>query len=218
MKDMNPRELITNSIEQNLLEPLSEIGFAFSKSSMSFKRKVSVFTQTIHFQLNRKNYEGECAEFWTSYKVSSKEYSKWYKKEFGKEAINDSLGSAMDWNIKGWEFPIIGNKKELHFQIIDESHMDYVLDVLKHNIFTYGIPFLDNLSDWERSAHQLVTENEQFHSKACDFFLIAGKKDKALWALEQGIEYWEKNPKASFPEEKDEIKQRMAKYFGKNYS
>lgn len=34
-------------------------------------------------------------------------------------------------------------------------------------------------------------------------------------ALEQGIDYWKKHPKASFPENQDKIQLRLSKYFGK---
>lgn len=211
---MKPRELITTNIEMTLLEPLTEIGFTFSKSSLTFKRKTDDFVQTINFQLNRYNQEHVCAEFWASFGVSSKLYSKWYKEEFGEELINDSLGGAMDWNIKGWEFPIIDNKRELHFQIIDENERENVLTVLKKNFLNIGIPYLDRLSNWESAAYEIV-ESEWLHYKACDFFLIAGNRDKALWVLEQGLDCWERKTKASFPEDRDKIKVRMKKYFGK---
>lgn len=211
---MKPRELITTNIEMTLLEPLAQMGFTFSKSLLTFKRKINGFVQTIYFQLNRYNEADVCAEFWTSFGVSSKIYSKWHKDEFGEEPINDSLVGVMDWNINGWEFPIIDKKRELHFQIIDENEREKVLTVLKQNFLNIGIPYLDKLSNWENAAYALV-ENECSHYKACDFFLIAGNRDQALWALEQGLDYWERRPKASFPEDSDKIKIRMKKYFGK---
>ncbi|CAH0289502.1 hypothetical protein SRABI04_04298 [Chryseobacterium sp. Bi04] len=197
-----------------LFEPLTQIGFTFSKSTLIFKRKINGFVQTINFQLNRYNQEYVCAEFWTSFGVSSNVYSKWHKEEFCEKPINDSLGGAMDWNIKGWEFPIIDNKRELHFQIIDENERENVMTVLKKNFLNIGIPYLDRLSNWENAANEIV-ESECSHYKACDFFLIAGLRDKALWALEQGLDCWERKPKGSFPEDRDKIKIRLKKYFGK---
>lgn len=211
---MKPRELITTNIEMILLEPLSQMGFKFSKSTLTFKRKINGFLQSIYFQLNRHNDAYVCAEFWTSFGVSSTRYSNWHQEEFGAEPIDDSLGGAMDWNIKGWEFPIIDNKRELHFQIIDVNKREKVLSVLKQNFLNIGIPYLDKLSNWENAAYALV-ENECSHYKACDFFLIAGNRDQALWALDQGLDCWERKPKASFPEDRDKIKIRMKKYFGK---
>lgn len=210
---MKPKDLITKSIEETLAEPLAEIGFSFSKNTLTFKRKVDEFVQTIHFQCNKYNPENVCAEFWTSFGVSSNKYSKWYKTEFGKKPVNDSLGGSMDWNIKDWEFPIINGNRELHFQIIDENERTNVLQLLKNNILNLGIPFLNNISNWENAAYKIV-EKDWFHEIACDFFLIAGNKEKALWALEQGIDYWKRKPKASFPDSKEEIQIRLTKYFG----
>lgn len=209
---MKPRELIINSIEQTLVEPLSKLGFTFSKSTLTFKRKLKEFVQTISFQLNRHNEENTCAEFWTSYSVSSKEYSRWHKAEFGTEDTNDHLSSEMDWNIKGMAFPVIDNIQELHFQIIAESHREKVLGILKENVINVGIPYLDRLSNWENAAHDLV-DKDWFHDKAADFFLIASNKEKARWALQQGLDYWDRHPKASFPESKDELHKRIVKYF-----
>lgn len=209
---MKPKDLISINIEKTLLEPLTQIGFTFSKSTLTFKRKINEFVQTITFHLNKYNQENVCAEFWTSFGVSSKEYSKWYLAEFGKKPINISLGGELDWNIKDWEFAIINNKRETHFQIIDEKEREYVLEVFKKNILNIGIPYLDNLTNWENAAYNLV-ENEWFHEKASDFFMIAGNNEKALWALQEGIDCWKRKPTASFPDSKDEIYVRLSKYF-----
>lgn len=209
---MKPRELIINSIEQTLVEPLGKLGFKFSKSTLTFKRKQKEFLQTIRFQLNRHNEEHTCAEFWTSYSVSSKEYSRWYQAAFGTEDSNDHLNTEMDWNIEGMTFPVIDNKQELHFQVIEAAHREQVLNILKENIIHIGIPYLNRLSDWENAAQDLL-DKDWFHDKAADFFLIAKNKEKARLALQQGLDYWNRNPKASFPESKDELHKRMVKYF-----
>ncbi|GAA3760498.1 DUF4304 domain-containing protein [Flavobacterium ginsengiterrae] len=71
---MKPKDLITKSIEETLAEPLAEIGFSFSKNTLTFKRKVDEFVQSIRFQCNKYNQENVCAEFWTSFGVSSNKY------------------------------------------------------------------------------------------------------------------------------------------------
>lgn len=86
---MKPKDLITKSIEETLAEPLAEIGFSFSKNTLTFKRKVDEFVQSIRFQCNRYNQENVCAEFWPSFGVSSKKYSKWYQTEFGKKKVKN---------------------------------------------------------------------------------------------------------------------------------
>lgn len=209
---MKPRALIISSLEQTLLEPLTKLGFTFSKSTLSFKRKAGDFVQAIGFQLNRYNEENICAEFWSSYTISSKEYSHWYKTVFGTAPYNDHLSTEMEWNIKNMVFPVIDQKQELHYQIIQEAEREKVLNILKDNILNIGIPYLDQRSDWERLAYDLIAKDSA-HERACDFFLISGNKEQALLALEQGLEYWKKNPKASFPESKEELLKRQAKYF-----
>ncbi|WP_149205947.1 DUF4304 domain-containing protein [Flavobacterium johnsoniae] len=211
---MKPKDLITLSIEKTLLEPLTQIGFTFSKSTLTFKRKVNEFIQTIHFQSNRYNQENVSVEFWPSFGVSSKKYSQWHENEFGESPLNDSVGGAMGWNINDWKLPMSNGKSQLHFQIVNEKQRENVLTLLKNNILNIGIPFLDNLSNWESAAYKIV-EADWFHHKACDFFLIAGNKEKALWALEEGIDCWERKPKASLPQNKEKIHIRLSKYFGR---
>jgi len=41
---------------------------------------------------------------------------------------------------------------------------------------------------------------------------MAAKQERPLWALNEGLAYWQKNPAASFSEEKEEIALRMEKY------
>lgn len=123
----------------------------------------------------------------------------------------------MDWNIPDWKFPVINTKNESHYQMINENEREKIMALLKNNILNIGIPFLNTISDWENAAHILI-EKEWFHAKACDFFLIADNTEKALWALQQGLDYWIKHPKASFPQEKEEINIRLKKYFNQELS
>lgn len=211
---MKPKDLITLSIEKTLLEPLTQIGFTFSKSTLTFKRKVNEFIQTIHFQSNRYNQENVSVEFFPSFRVYSKKYSQWHKTEFGENLIANGIGGEMSWNIKDWKLPMNDGKIDFYFQIVNEKQRENVLTLLKNNILNIGIPFLNNLSNWENAAYKIV-EADWFHYKACDFFLIAGNNEKALWALEEGIDFWERNPKASFPEHKEKIHIRLSKYFGR---
>ncbi len=211
---MKPRELITENILEHLSEPLLETGFRFLKSSLSFKRKTGDFEQKIHFQLNRHNQENVNAEFWTLLGVESKAYSKWYEKEYRKKPVNYSMGGVSCWNIPNWKKAVIDNEEQLHFEIINVKYRANVMTTLKENLLTVGIPYLNNLSSWEKSANRIIEEEHGGrHSVACDFFLIENNKDKALWALEKGLEYWIKYPNASFSNDKEEINLRLKKYF-----
>ena len=204
-----PRELITTSITETLLEPLTQSGFIFSKSSLTFKRNSGDFTQAITFQLNRHNETGISAEFWTIWSITSKAYSKWYKANYGTKPLNDHVFTEPDWNIENWEFPVINNKQEYHFQIIEEMQRLKVLTLLKNNIFNIGIPLLNHLSSWENAANNLLSKNSDHH-KASDFFQLAGNPEKSLLALQQGLNYWKQHPKASNPEHLEEIHKRLS--------
>ncbi|MUU79868.1 DUF4304 domain-containing protein [Winogradskyella endarachnes] len=213
---MKPRELITTNIVEYLSDPLSEIGFKFLKSSLSFKRKKGDFEQKINFQLNRYNQENVNAEFWALLGVESRTYSKWFEKEYGIKPVNNSLAGVSCWNIPNWKQVIINNQEQLHFELINEKERNNVMTTLKENILNIGIPYLNDLSNWERSANRIIEkELGGRHSVACDFFLIENNKEKALWALEKGLEYWTKYPQASFSNDKKEISLRLKKHFNK---
>lgn len=213
---MKPRELITKKIIEYLSEPLSNLGFRFLKSSLSFKKREGDFEQEIHFQLNRYNQENVSAEFWALLGVESKFYSKWHEKEYGIKPVNYSMGGVSCWNIPNWKNVIIDNKEQLHFEIINEKDRNNVMNTLKDNIVNVGLPYLNELCSWRKSANRIVEEEiGGRHSVASDFFLIENNKEKALWALEKGLEYWEKYPQASFSNDKEAIRLRLKKHFNK---
>jgi hypothetical protein len=205
---MKPRELITHSLQQ-IIEPiLSDRGFAFSASSLKFSKVFGDFKQEIHTHLNRHNMEGISAEFWFSFAVSSSKYSKWHKAEYGDKPTNNYLASEMYWNIKGWKYP----KPDLAISQNIEKDM---AEILEDTLLT-GLPFLEKYSNWANAAIRFTEEN-WFHDKACDFFLISGDKEKAYWCLQKAIECWKKFPKKSFfVGEKEGVLLRFEKHFGES--
>lgn len=209
---MKPKALIIAHIEAFLLEPLSAAGFKFSPSQLAFKRTRNEFVQAIHFQANRHNEEHVCVAFWSHYQVSSRSYTSWHKARYAHEPANNIVGDVADWNIRNWQFPVIDGKEDKEHQLVDPSHRTTVMACLRDNLLELAIPWLDQRSNWENAALALV-EAQGSHARACDFYLMAGKQEKALWALHEGIAYWERNPKASYPQEKEEIALRMEHYF-----
>lgn len=208
---MKPKALIIANIEAYLLEPLGAAGFKFSPSQLTFKRTQNEFVQAIHFQANRHNEEDVCVAFWSHYRVSSKFYTTWHTARYGCEPVNNIVGGVADWNIKNWQFPVIDDKEDKEHQLVDPSHRAAVMARLRDNLLELAVPWLEHLSNWENAALALA-EAQESHARACDFYLMAGKQEKALWALDEGIDYWQKNPAASFSEEKEEIALRMEKY------
>ncbi|NVI81783.1 DUF4304 domain-containing protein [Janthinobacterium sp. BJB401] len=208
---MKPKALIIANIEEYLLEPLSAAGFKFSPGQLTFKRAQDEFVQAIHFQANRHNEEDVCAAFWSHYQVSSRACTSWHKARYGYEPVNNIVGEVADWNIKNWQFPVIDGKQDKEHQLVDPAHRATVMACLRDNLLQLAIPWLDHHSNWENAALALVEAHDS-HARACDFYLMAGKQELALWALNEGIAYWERNPKASYPQEKEEIALRMEKY------
>ncbi|MED5613514.1 DUF4304 domain-containing protein [Janthinobacterium sp. P210005] len=207
---MKPKALIIANIEAFLLEPLTAAGFKFSPGQLTFKRARNEFIQTIHFQANRHNEEHVCVAFWSHYQVSSRSYTSWHKARYGHEPANPIVGAVADWNMPNWQCASVDG--EAHHQLVDPAQSATVMHCLRHNLHTLALPWLERLSNWENAALSLV-EAQDAHARACDFFLMAGQQEKALWALNEGLAYWKKNPGASFPEEKEAIALRMEKYF-----
>jgi hypothetical protein len=209
---MKPKALIIANIEAILLEPLTAAGFKFSAGQLTFKRAQNEFVQTIHFQANRHNEERLCVQFWSHYQVSSRSYTTWHKARYGREPVNNIVGGVADWNITNWQFPVIDGKQDKEHQLVDPAHRATVMASLRDNLLALAIPWLEHRSNWENAAQALV-DTQDSHARACDFYLMAGKQEKALWALNEGIAYWKRNPKASDPQEKEEIALRMEHYF-----
>jgi len=208
---MKPKALIIANIEECLLEPLSAAGFKFSPGQLTFKRAQDEFVQSIHFQANRHNEEDACVAFSSHYQVSSRSCTSWHKARYGHEPVNNIVGGVADWNIENWQFPVIDGKQDKEYQLIDPAHRATVMACLRDNLLQLALPWLDHHSNWENAALALVEAHDS-HARACDFYLMAGKQEQALWALNEGIAYWERNPKASYPQEKEEIALRMEKY------
>lgn len=208
---MKPKELIVANIEAFLLQPLTAAGFRFSPSQLTFKRTRNEFVQSIHFQSSRYNEEHFCVQFWSHCQVSSRAYATWHQARYGREPVNNIVDGVADWNISNWQFPVIDGKQDKEHQLVDPTHRTTVMACLRDNLLALAIPWLEHRSNWENAALALV-ETQSSHARACDFYLMAGKQEKALWALNEGMAYWERNPNASYPQEKEEIALRMDLY------
>ena len=205
---MKPKELIIKSLQEKVSPVLSELGFIFSKSGLRFSRKWDDFTHWIQFSSNRYNEEDICVEFHTSFAVSSKFYAQWHLTEYGEKPVSDSVAGEMDWNLKGWTYPIYKTAFKAKFDIVKVDDRKKVLDILLSNIIHIGIPYLEKHSDWKVAADGL-TEKNWLHSKACDFYLIAEDKAKAYESLKTG----QKLSNNFFSEEPEKIRVRLRKHF-----
>ena len=205
---MKPRDLIKNSLEVKIAPELLKLNLTFSKSALKFSRKWNDFTHTIDISSSKWNAEDVIVEFWTGYSVSSKKFVKWYLNEYGEKPPNDSVAGEVDWNLKDWSYPKYKTFFRNGFDLADKNDRERVLDILLSNIVNIGIPFLEKHSDWKVAAERLV-EKKLFHSRASDFYLIAGDKRKAYQCLKNGQKLmWNQ-----FPDEPAAIKLRLKKHF-----
>jgi len=203
---MKPKDLIRQTLTKKIDPVLSDSGFTFSRSSLKFVRNQNEFKQEINTSLSRYNAEDSSAEFYFSFMVSSKIYSQWYFSEYQEKTTDKYIAGEMSWNLRGWKYP----KPDVAHQENIEKDMRELLD----DTLSVGLPFLEKYSDWENAAVRFIELN-RFHEKACDFYLIAGKKEKAHRALGKALECWKKFPKRTFfVGEKEAIRLRFAKHFG----
>lgn len=205
-----PLYFYLQTLAEKIAPILSELGFTFSKSSLKFVRNQNEFKQEINTSLRRYNAKDSSAEFYFSFSVSSKNYSKRYLLEYSEKPVNNSVAGEMYWNLRGWKYP---RADAAHQENVEKDMRELLDDTL-----SVGLPFLEKYSDWENAAVRFIELN-WFHEKACEFLLIAGKKEKAHWALKKALECWKKYPKRTFfVGEKEAIKLRFAKHFGEQIS
>ena len=205
---MKPKDLIKKSLQEKIEPILLELGFIFSKSILKFSRKWNDFTHEINVSSSKWNAEDFIVQFHTSFGVSSKKYVQWYLDEYGEKPTNDSIASEVDWNLEGWDYPTYNSQFKSKFDITEETDRERVLEILLFNIINVGIPYLEKYSDWKVAAEKFVEEN-WFHSKACDFYLIDGNRAKAYESLKIG----QKLSNNSFPNKPKAIKLRLKKHF-----
>jgi hypothetical protein len=205
---MKPKELIKESLQETIAPELVKFNFTFSGSALKFSRKWSDFTHTINVISNRWNAEDVIVEFDTRFGISSKKFVKWYLQEYGEKPLNDGVAGEADWNLNGWTYPQYKTFFRNRFDLAEEKDRKRVLDILLSNIINIGIPFLEKHSDWEIEAKRLI-EQRLLHSRACDFYLIAGDKAKAYQCLKDG----QKLSWNQLPDEPEAIKLRLKKHF-----
>ena len=180
---MTPKEILQAAFETVISPHLQERGFSYVRSPFGYQRKVGAFTQHISVTLSHRNTQ-QSITFWSAFNVASAEYNKW-RKQHGLEKFNGYLGGCMDWNIPGWREP--GDFRS-SFDFSKPEERDSVLSDWLRRCLSSGIPYHDSLSTWEGLANDLLRWNWHW-GRAADFFMIAGRSEKAVAALQAGIEF-----------------------------
>jgi len=202
--ELKPGDRIRKLIEEFVQPGLMPLGFKLLTSELTFKRKIGNFTQEIYFAKNQRNFGNTIVCFWTILSVKSNYYVKWHEKTYGLKPMNEFVESWYDNHIKNW------NSEYWNSGQYDLTEFDNVklMNDLTKNILTIGIPLLDKVSDWENAADDLMERQRfGFISKIFDFYILAGKKKKAIESLKIVEEYF--NSVDNVPKERlEEIERR----------
>ena len=204
---MKPRVLLLGRLKSHYMSFMEEKGFKFAKSAITFSRNSGSSKQTVTFCLSKWNSEDDCT-FWTTWGVTSREYSRWYAAEWGTKPVNNALGGSADWNIPGWNRGV-GQHFHLNGTATDLAEMT----CLRENTEAPGIPYLDRISDFSLAAEEHLKQRWMF-DVAADFFMIAGENQRARDALYEGIKTFEGDKRPDNFQELPRIKLRLQKYFG----
>mgnify|MGYP007070469003 CR=1 FL=1 len=182
---MTPKELVQAAFQADIAPTLQGKGFSYVPSQFAFKRKQGDFTQIISITLSHKN-SSDGIRFWSAFNVDSSRYNAW-RKQNGMDKFQGHLGGCMDWSIPDWRSD--GD----HSTSFDFSTPHLRADVLRDwlsRCLRAGIPYLEKLSSWEGLGADLVRWRWHW-GRATDYFVMADRPDRAVAALEAGIEFLE---------------------------
>lgn len=161
---------------------MKEEGFSYVRSKFTYKRKSGDFIQQIWVILSHYNTQ-QSIHFSSAFHVTSPKYNRWLKQK-GREKFSGYLVGCMDWNIPRWREPG-DHATSLDFSAPDSRQV--VLASWLRRCLSAGIPYLDGLSTWEGAADDLIRCRWDWN-RAADCYLIAGRSDRAVAALQQGIQ------------------------------
>lgn len=185
--DLKPGDRIRKLIEEYVEPEMSKHGFKLLKSELTFKRKINDFTQEIYFAKNQRNFGSSIVKFWTIISVKSNFYVKWHEKTFGFKPMNEFVNSWYDSHISSWSSKY---RNGGHYDLAKYDNIK-LMNELNRNILEIGVPMLNEVSDWEQAANNLMTNKQYgFISKVFDFYLLAGKKNKAIESISLVEEYF----------------------------
>jgi len=175
---MEPKTLLVQALERNVVPVLMQYNFVWSRSGMRFKRTRGDFTDEVKFHRSTLNQRGRC-EFWSSWSVRSKAFRSWYRKVWSRAPTDDFNVATSDWLIPGW--PRSG---EGFLLTGDAAHDAKETTTLLRAAITLGIPFVD--------CHLTVLDGANFWlsrkarlDRAIDLLVMCGQTDRAKQLSEQ---------------------------------
>ena len=183
-----PGERIEKLFEQKVEPFLSQYEFKFVKSQRLFKRKIGPLTHEIYIAKSKWNHADEVCAFWLIFSVMGCNYSKWHKQNYGTPPLNECVTSFYHNHLKNWD-----TKYKLDKYDLSKQDNETVFNEIIENLEKFVLPHFDKFSDYEKSADTLMQNKEYWDAaKIYDYYLIAGKQDKAKQALLAGKEYYSK--------------------------
>jgi hypothetical protein len=186
-QDLPPGDRIRKLFEEKIAPFLARDGFKFIKSKNLFKRKVGQFTQEIYIAKSKWNKADEVCSFWLIFNVLADNYNQWHNEKYGTIPLNNGVTGFYHNHLKNW-------KTEYKLDKYDLSTQDNikVFNEIKGNLQNVIMPLFDKFSDYEKSADSLMENKEYWWAaKIYDYYLIAGKVDKAKKTLIAGKEYYD---------------------------
>lgn len=180
---MTPKEIVQAAFEADISPVLHGKAFSYVPSQFGYKRKQGDFTQIISIILSHNN-TSEDIRFWSAFNVDSPRYNVW-RRQNGMDKFQGRLGGCMDWNILNWRS---NGDHSTSFDFSTPQQRSEVLRDWLSRCLKAGIPYLEELSSWEGLAADLVRWRWHW-GRAADYFVIAGRPDRAVAALEAGIEF-----------------------------
>jgi hypothetical protein len=203
---MKPKQILADLIDRFLVEAISALGFKYSPSQLKFSRRDDPFTQIITFTVSHySTVQGVI--FWTSWGVGSKQFTRWYKDQWGKKTQLAYLAVSNDWLIPGWSVQS-PNRRSIQPDLSGKKIMRSLLT----DFTGPGFQFLERISDWKGAAEQRM-ELAMYPTIACDLLMVAGDEEAALKLVRSEIERLSREGVKDQFIQLPELRARLEKYF-----
>lgn len=213
---MKPSDLLYANVRKHLIAPMQKLGFNYSKSQKTFKRRVGDFTQVIYLSSSSWNFEDNCW-FSLGFSVESREYGRWYERTWGAPPYGPEIWAAGEWGIPNWPRrpSSISRKKILltQFLLTNSAEDKAQMIILRKALEGPALEQLDRVSSYEGAAQARLDNSFREYPIACDLFMIAGNTEKAKKTIEDGIKKAAKANISDTAEIIAELVERGTKYF-----
>ena len=222
---MKPSDLLHARIEEFLLAPMQELGFSYSKSQRTFRRKVGDFSQVIYLQPSSHNYENNCW-FTLGFHVEAREYGRWYEQTWGEPVPTVTIWASSYWDIPDWPrkpkkalFGLVTRKGKgvpLEFHLTNGDEDEAQLEVLREALEGPALSQFEKVTSWEGAAEDIWKRTLHQLPKACDLFMIAGNADKARDVIDDGVRQAKKANVRETPQIVADLEKRRERFFQAN--